>query len=315
MSQNIVEHIREESINNLFKTNSFKKSWTSWKQVINSNLTQNSPRQIIDLGDKLSNIFTTTSPGIRDNSSVSGGGAAWESLICWYLNLCLIGRRTVVIKHSKKLIPDPISDAITVKYNTFPSNTESDLIAITFPDKSDYIDDKNLIHIRDFDGNAIPLNKSKKFNYKEIINALTNRDFSDLEIHIIQCKTNWNDNAQIPMLWDMVYSAKTFKNNNISIGQNGYSISNVSRFTYSFVTVPTIAADAKAKLNTNSTCVRRVFYLSGGNYWGLPTKSGVANSLKEMLQRNLNTGYSTNHLTSLKSELPNLKKAYAYFNI
>lgn len=315
MSENIVEYIRKESINNLFKTNTFKNSWINWKQIISFDFTPNSSRQIIDLGDKLSAIFTTTSPSVRDNSSVSGGGAAWESLVCWYLNLCLIGRRTVVIKHSKKLIPDPISDAITVKYNTFPSNTESDLIAITFPNKCEYIDDKDLINIRDSTGTVILLKKGKKFNYKEVINALSSRDFSDLEIHIIQCKTNWNDNAQIPMLWDMVYSAKTFKNNNITVGQNGYSISNVNRFTYSFVTVPTIATDVKAKLNTNSTCVRRVFYLSGGNYWGLPTKSGVANSLKEMLQRNLNAGYKTNHLTSLKNELPKLKTTYSYFDI
>lgn len=161
MSENIVEYIRKESINNLFKTNTFKNSWINWKQIISFDFTPNSSRQIIDLGDKLSAIFTTTSPSVRDNSSVSGGGAAWESLVCWYLNLCLIGRRTVVIKHSKKLIPDPISDAITVKYNTFPSNTESDLIAITFPNKCEYIDDKDLINIRDSTGTVILLKKVK----------------------------------------------------------------------------------------------------------------------------------------------------------
>ena len=60
------------------------------------------------------------------------------------------------------------------------------------------------------------------------------------EIGIIQCKTNWNDNAQVPMLWDMIYSAGGFRGRNITIGRNGYNIQNAQSFTYSFVTVPSI---------------------------------------------------------------------------
>lgn len=321
MSQNIIEYLRQESINNLFNTSSFSSSWATWKPIINSYNPSTSSRNIIDLGDKLSQIFTTTAPAGRDNKAVSTGGNAWEALVCWYLNLCSIGRRTVVIKHSKKLIPPPISDAITVTYNTFASNTESDLVAITFPDKPEYSIPKESIVIKDTNGNVVPTVTTRtsrgttisKFNYLDVINALVERDFNEIEIHIIQCKTNWNDNAQIPMLWDMVYSATTFKRS-IYIGQNGYSINNAKDFTYSFVTVPTISADAKASLNPNSTCVRRVNSLSGGNYWGLPTKSGVASSLKEMLTRNLANGHANSHLTSLSTEIANISTTYSYFN-
>ena len=38
----------------------------------------------------------------------------------------------------------------------------------------------------------------------------------------LQCKTNWNDNAQVPMLWDIIYSSNE-KLNNISVGINGVS--------------------------------------------------------------------------------------------
>ena len=47
-----------------------------------------------------------------------------------------------------------------------------------------------------------------KFNI-EVSNYLCARDFDSFEIGVIQCKTNWNDNAQIPMLWDMIYSNTT----------------------------------------------------------------------------------------------------------
>ncbi|WP_289354698.1 hypothetical protein [Paenibacillus sp. S-12] len=312
MSHNIIEALREASINNLFATSGFSGCWNKWKSTINTIATGKTPTQILNLGDNLSDIFATTRKEGRSQSDVSGGGASWEALVCWYLNLCLIGRRTVVIKHHKSLIPDPISDAITVNYSNFVSNTESDLIAITFPEKPDYTLDKNEISILDTNGEIVPtVIRNNKYNLKNVLNALSHRDFSEIEIHIVQCKTNWNDNAQIPMLWDMIYSANNFKTN-ITIGKNGYSIHNSSRFTYSFVTVPTVKITG---IKPTSTCVKRVTHLSGGNYWGRSTSSNIASSVKEMLNRNLSTGHSSNHLTTLKSELVKLNYEYAYFQI
>ena len=57
-----------------------------------------------------------------------------------------------------------------------------------------------------------------------------------------QCKTNWNDNAQVPMLWNMLYN-QTRKGavipNGFSIGKNGFNLKNLGAFGYGFVTVPT----------------------------------------------------------------------------
>ena len=314
MAQNIVEYMRQLAIEQLFSTAGFKNAWPTWKDEINKLIPSYTEHQVYDLGDSLRNIFYTTNTSTeRSQSDVSGGGANWEALVCWYLNLCLIGRRTIVIKHSAKLIPPCVSDAITVNYGTFPSNTESDLIAITFPEKDEYICDKDSIEVKDPNGNDVKTYKSarSKYNHLEIINALCARDFNDLEIHIIQCKTNWNDNAQVPMLWDAVYAATNFRSG-VTVGLNGYSITDIHRFTYSFATVPTVKLE---KIKKDSVCVLRVMYLSGGNYWGLPTEVGIANSIKEMLNRNLKTGHSDSHITTIKNGLKDIDTTYSYFNL
>ena len=318
MAQNIIEYAREMAIKQLFDTNGFNTSWPIWRHKIISEYLSTPPTsyQIFNLGDNLREIFRTTGQSGRSQSDVSGGGASWEALVCWYLNLCTIGRRTIVIKHNRNLIPEPISKAITVNYGNFKSNTESDLIAISFPDKPDYNIDKDLINIEDTNGNIVPTQNGSRFNYLPIINALTSRDFSDIEVHIIQCKTNWNDNAQIPMLWDAVYSANTFKNG-ITVGTDGYSIHDVSKFTYSFVTVPSnqIVKNGNEQYKNTSTCVLRVKNLTGGNYWGLESKNGVASSIKELVERNLKNGYNSSIINTINTAIPALNSTYSYFKL
>lgn len=311
--QTIIEKFREESVKHLFSTKGFASAWPVWQTVISSKAPVPTPRQIMDLGDHLREVFySTNTSSERSQSDVSGGGSNWESLVCWYLNLCNIGRRTVVVKHHKTLIPTPISNAITVNYNNFVSNTESDLIAITFPDKEEYCIDKNDIAIKDENDSPVNLYARTKFRLLDVLNALIARDFSEIEIHIIQCKTNWNDNAQIPMLWDMVYSSTKFKSN-ITIGREGYKINNARLFTYAFITVPTVAP---RKFTRSSVAVSRVRNLSGGNFWGMESADGIANSIKEMLNRNLSSGSDVNHLSSISKEISKLNPhgIYSYFN-
>ncbi len=312
MSENIVEYLRELSVESLFKSKTFFEVWQIWKNEIDNYTSNKTPNQILNLGDNLADIFRSTGSAGRSQSKVSAGGNVWEALICWYLNLCLIGRRTIVVRNQKNLIPEPVADAITVNYSNFVSNTESGLIAITFPDEADYKKDIDEINVQDINGNKVPVYTRQKINYKKIIDALCTRDFQKIEIHIIRCKTNWNDTAQLPMLWNMVYAAKGFNESNISIGRNGYSIHDIKRFTYSFVTVPT---NNLKNFKPGSTAVKRVINLSGGNYWGHSTESGIASSVKEMLNRNLTSGAQTNHLDTLKEELNKLNDEYSYFKI
>lgn len=318
MAQNIIEYARELSVQQLFKANGFNNSWDTWKDHIWDSYLSTPPteHQIYSLGDHLRDIFRTTGQAGRSQSEVSGGGANWEALVCWYLNLCLVGRRTFVIKHNNALIPDPVKKGITVNYGNFPSNTESDLIALTFPDKEDYSIDKDNIIVDDIHRRRVSTYSGRTYQFLPVLNALTARDFSEIEIHIIQCKTNWNDNAQIPMLWDAIYSADRFRNG-ITVGSEGYSIHDTDRFTYSFVTVPSnqIVKEGREQYRPTSTAVLRVKNLSGGNYWGIESKDGVASSVKELLERNLKDGHHSGILSTIRSAIPELPTTYNYFKL
>lgn len=314
---NICEYIRQESINNLFSMEKFSECWHVWRPIIEAKLNSNDPSTIFDLGDDISRIFKSTANGGRqgiDNGSdaqgnLAAGGSCWEGLVCWYLNLCLIGTRVVVIKHSKKLIPTPIANAITVSYDNFKSNTESDLIAITFPDNPMFTSDINLL------GKYLPneislFKRSGNFNYNKVIDKLTELKFNEIKMCVIQCKTNWNDNAQIPMLWDMIYSGNSFSRG-ITVGNDGYNI-RPSSFTYAFVTVPTNNTDYRADL----TAVKRVRNLSGGNYWGKSSVDDVAKSIKEIITTNFSSGINGSSIrTSIQNNINNINTTYNYFNI
>lgn len=307
---NISEFVRKRAVENLFKMSTFRDCWSTWQPIIRTAIgTPFTDSGILNLGDQLSTIFKSTGGAGRAQSELSGGGAAWEGLVCWYLNLCLVGTRSVVIKQNRSLIPTPLANAFTVKYGSVSSNTESDLVGITFPDKAEYTDDISLISIAGIRTNR----RGGAFNYLELINHLCNRDFVSYEANIIQCKTNWNDNAQIPMLWDMVYASRGFTNTYISVGANNYQIGSLKRFTYSFVTVP---SNSKANYTQSSVAVQRVTSLSGGNYWGRPTDPLVATSLKDFFIRNFAGSTSATGIRgTIGSALPSMSTTYSYFRL
>jgi hypothetical protein len=313
---NLIEYMRQKSVEKLFGMASFSHNWNNmWQQDVTERLGQNfTPRDILNLGDSLGDIFRSTGIEGRGQNEVSAAGATWEALICWYLNICLAGSRVVVFKQSKEMIPEPLRDSLTVLYGNFPSNTEADLIAVTFPDIEEYTNQIESLSENAFlEENSIQAFTNRgRFKFKEILNVLSERDFDNYEINVIQCKTNWNDNAQIPMLWDMIYRAEGFAEQ-ITVGRNGYNINRLNRFTYSFVTVPTVRRD---RITENSTQVKRVINLSGGNFWGYPTSNNIAQSIKEIINRNYGNGTNHNVLTStLPALITGLNNEYSYFNI
>ena len=293
--------LRKISVETLFKAETFQKCWDVWrpnvKHILGPIISED---DIINLGDRLSNIFKTTGGSGRGQSELSGGGQAWESLVCWYINLCTVGSRIVAFK-KMSLVPSAIRDAITVNYGNYACNTESDITVVIFPDSHDYKTDIGQLETRGTNGKIIPVYKRNKFN-TELIDFLIKRDFSQCQIGIIQCKTNWNDNAQIPMLWDMIYSAGGFRGRNITIGRNNFSIGQSPNFTYSFVTVPSNQHDL---YRPDTLAVKRVTNLSGGNYWGQPTLPDVARSLKEIFVNNYNLGFKTTIRADIRTALPN----------
>jgi hypothetical protein len=311
MINNIPEYLRRLSIEALFQTQTIINSWPTWKsridEILGDEITENS---ILNLGDSLSDIFQSTGGEGRDQGALSGGGNAWEALVCYYINLCSIGSRTVAIR-KMSLVPSPIQSAITVNYGNFACNTESDITVIVFPDEEKYNTDINLLpslRINDIDTASI---KRGKLDY-EYLNHIVSESFENFEIGVIQCKTNWNDNAQIPMLWDMIYSANGFRGRNITIGKDGYNIHQANNFTYSFVTVP---SNRRANYNSDSVAVRRVTNLSGGNYWGKPTQENVARSLKEIFTNNFQSGATNSLRQDIRNSIEYLNTDLSYFRL
>jgi hypothetical protein len=274
-----LEEYRAEQIKRLKAMKSFKQCWPIWERQIlalTSNYTD--AKAIYDLGHHLSDIFRSTGGEGRDQSSLSGGGAAWEALVCWYLNLVFAGTRAIAFKQNKALVPQCIYDAATVTYGSHPTNTESDISVIVVPD-----------------GAQMPDGLASRLQTYE---ALIRQDFSKVALGIIQCKTNWNDNAQIPMLWDMVYRADYPKGTGVVIGRNGYSVRHLD-FSYSFVVVPS----QKSEIVAGSVPTIRVNALSGGNYWGQPTKRGVALGLPEIFMRNFSSVFELNVQDTIRNAI------------
>lgn len=117
----------------------------------------------------------------------------------------------------------------------------------------------------------------------EAINSEVDGAFNRTGVVNFQCKTNWNDNAQIPMLWNMLYNQSrkgALIPNGFSIGRNGYSLKNLALFGYAFVTVPT-QKKGPAGYKASNLDVMRVKTMSAGNYWGHPSINGVCMSLAE----------------------------------
>ncbi len=304
MMMNIIELLRRNALDSLYSTNTVASSWPIWSTNIDRLLGTN-PRaeDILNLGNHLSEIFTSTGGEGRGQGQVSAGGTAWESIVAWYINLCSAGSRAVAIK-KMSLVPKPIQDAITVNYGNFSCNTESDITVIIFPDLPIFTGDAYY--------NGL-LNAKGKIDYTALDRAVS-ENFSDFGIGIIQCKTNWNDNAQIPMLWDMIYSAGGFRGRNITIGRNSFSIQKCASFTYSFITVP---SNAKTTYKSTSVSVKRVTNLSGGNYWGKETQENVARSIKEIFANNYLAGYDRSVLEDISANLAEFQEGgkYAYFKI
>lgn len=300
MSSTIIEALRKHAIDDVFNISSFSNSWGSWRKSITQKTSPApTPQNILDLGDHLSTIFQSTGTSGRSQGSVSGGGYGWEGLITWYLNLILANTRGVAVKMKKDLIPQPIREAITVNYGNIQCNTEADIIVIIFPEDFEKItaSKEELLSRKAF---------SKSFN------QLNFTQLQDFEVGIVQCKTNWNDNAQVPMLWNMVYSANNFTNTQISVGTNSHTISDFARFTYSFATVP---SNGTQKYKITSTAVLRVNTLSGGNYWGHPSKNGIASSLKEIFNRNFRNSFKASMNHTISKTISELKGPLSYFNL
>jgi len=271
-----VDKFRNRILGKLSEIPSLRDSWGQFSEKIDSVIpNQPNANQIFLLGEHLSAIFQSNSISGRDQSQLSGGGAAWECLITWYLNLVFWGTDVIATRQNRNFVPPVINESLSVTIANHQTNTESDIVIYSIPDTQN-LDDLSLNDIDD----------------------LIRSNIRIVDLAVVQCKTNWNDNAQIPMLWDLIYNSTNFRIPNVFVGINGVSPSSFRNFTYSFVTVPTTT---RTRFTPSNLAVLRVNNLTGGNYWGKTTHQGVALCINNFFGRNFvnhfNGGVQT-HITN-----------------
>jgi len=275
-----LEQFRREALRHSTSLKGVQKSIPIWSSLVKSKLSTNpTSQEILNISQHLRDIFTATSISGRSQSAVSVAGSSWQTLVMWYLNMIFVGTDCVVIPPIKKFRPQVLEDATDVKMNGRSSNTETDLLAFT-----------------------VPKHQSLSNSKTATINNLINQDIGSTRVTIIQCKTNWNDNAQIPMLWNQIYELARAGNRfaQLSVGTH-YQPSQFKDFTYAFVTVPTIklvTKSGKNKFNPQAVAVQRVSGMTGGNYWGLPSSPAVAESLDSFFNRNFATSFAPSGIQS-----------------
>lgn len=258
------DRFRFQVMASVAQTKSFESTWPQFRSAIEGKL-GSSPtgEDIFALGDHLRPIFRAAAGPGRSQSEVSAAGTVWECLVVYYLNLVLYGSDVVATRFRVAFVPKPLRDTLSVMIQNKRTNSESDVLCYSIPNAS-----------------GLPAKPRLKDIEAQIKAAPRSCDLA-----VVQCKTNWNDNAQIPMLWDLVYRGN-FQGGRIGqavVGAAGYNPSKLGNFSYAFMTAPTTKPE---ELRTTSTAVLRVSNMSGGNFWGLPAKEGVARGISEFVPRN-----------------------------
>lgn len=273
-----LDDFRQAVMSHCAKTSSFGNSWDQFQPVV-ERLLGSSPsgEDIFRLGDHLSEIFKANASGGRGQSTLSVGGKAWECLVCWYLNFVLWGTDAVVVLPLVRFVPPVLSNATSVRVLGVKTNKETDLMAFS----------------------VSPDLKDREFTVSSLSDAIR-RNPNDTDLTIIQCKTNWNDNAQIPMLWDMIYNASSIRLKTISVGENGVNPQSFRNFSYAFATVP---SNSRTKYQASTTAVLRVRGMSGGNYWGRPSVPDVCESLSEFFIKNFGRSFTTSVQSHVQNQL------------
>lgn len=231
------------------------------------NQLQPTQQELLSMGDHLSSAFRLESM-VKDRSqgNLAGGGNAWQALICHYLNACLAGTDAIALTAS--FVPASIKAALKISYTGSAAvNADMDVMVVVAPKAS-----------------SCPSGR----NPKQLFSDFVENQFSNCSVVVIQAKTNWNDNAQIPMLWNFIYNLAwrgQIPRNGFSVGSGTWHLSALKSFAYSFVTVPTNNLD---DFKPQSMPVLRVATMSGGAFWGRPSRNGVIQSLTEFFSKNYN---------------------------
>ncbi|MBK6750299.1 MAG: hypothetical protein IPG67_09880 [Acidobacteria bacterium] len=183
-----IEQLRTEAVSDLFRLKGFGTHWNLRQEFFLNKLAGATKKSdLIRLGDCLSGAFKLAGSDDRSQGSLSSAGSTWEALVVWYLNLCLVGTHAVCVRGGP-LCPKPIKDALSVCFENSVLRSEPDVILIS----SKALAESTVADTR----------KNLLLKASDIVEET----FDKTGVVNFQCKTNWNDNAQIPMLWNMLYN-------------------------------------------------------------------------------------------------------------
>lgn len=275
MSQ--IDVLRHVYMSRLAGLKSVEAAWPAISAAVRTSLGPTPSAQgIFELGNDLESLFRAPGGG-RGQSDVSRSGHVWEAIVVWYLNFVAYGSSLLATRYTGDLVPQTLRDILTVRFNGKSTTSESDVVVFTVPGEPE-------------DASASGAN------------AVIRENLSSTRLSVVQCKTNWNENAQIPMLWDMVYRGiPDGGQNNVRVGSNGLSPRALDgkQIYYAFATVPT-STKPPAPGSLNAT---RVNALSGGNYWGRGSKEGVAQAFSQYLGTNFSAMFDGDVVGHLNGQL------------
>src|SRR4051812_46432323 len=132
-TMDLVEQVRGEVTRQALAGKSFARDWPLRRRAILEYLgsaDQIGAERVVGLGDMLSKLFVEQTRDMahdRDQSSVSGGGVVWDSLVNLYLNMCYAGTAVVVLR--ERQIPSSLQRAFRVTHGTSAIDAGVDHIA------------------------------------------------------------------------------------------------------------------------------------------------------------------------------------------
>lgn len=239
---------------------SFTDAMQTWRGAIHGYMPlPHTGNRAFAFGEDLYDVFRSN-PGKGTRAAGSEAGYAFQGLLVWYLNMLLFGTDVIVSHNKGDLIPASLTQATAVSISNNPSNSEADLFAYSVPGGS--------------------TKAMGAFGTNIAVEGAISGNLAETSVSILQLKTTWNENAQLPMLWDVIYreAAAGRTSPNFKIGSKGNTPAAFRNFSYGFATVP---GHRQINYPPTSLPARRVQNLSGGNYWLRPRKANVAENVNE----------------------------------
>jgi hypothetical protein len=253
---------------------SFSADWPARRAFLHSRIggpTSSTARDLVGLGAYLGEAHRAPAVPGRGQADVSRSGAAWHGLVTYYLNLVFAGTDAVAV--TAPFCPSSVKDSMKVSYGGTSVRGDLDVVLLVLPGASTRPEPTAAdVDVR---------RRRAKGQYQLLFNG----SFNTAYVALLALKTNWNDAVQSVMLWNLLYTLRAAGGTlppGLSIGSGGFSLDQLAGFSNAFITVPT---NNLSNYTATSMSVQRMRAMSGGYYWGYPTRPGVCSNIAEFLDR------------------------------